>query len=147
MNEIHYEPGTSEERIYQLEQECDRLVAEAREREDYVTRLQRQDEESTAEIKRLAAEVERARQTLAMWDTLADRHRQERDQARAKGERERAELREIYSVQGRLGAYLNTMVVDLEIDGKGQYLRDLFGEWEKELEAALASAREGSGGE
>lgn len=33
----------------------------------------------------------------------------------------------------RLGSYLNTMVSDLDIDEKGQYLRDLFSDYGKEL--------------
>lgn len=36
-------------------------------------------------------------------------------------------------LEDRLGAYLNTMVSDLNIDNKGQYLRDLFFTYEKEL--------------
>ena len=35
-------------------------------------------------------------------------------------------------VQGRLGAYLNTMVDELKIDNKGEYLRQLFGKYEEE---------------
>lgn len=35
--------------------------------------------------------------------------------------------------EGRLGAYLNTLVSDLNIVGKGQYLRDLFSQYDKEL--------------
>ena len=35
-------------------------------------------------------------------------------------------------VQGRLGAYLNTMVDELNIDNKGEYLRQLFGKYEEE---------------
>jgi hypothetical protein len=35
-------------------------------------------------------------------------------------------------VQGRLGAYLNTMVSELNIDNKGEYLRKLFGKYEQE---------------
>lgn len=41
---------------------------------------------------------------------------------------------EAMGVQGRLGAYLNTMVSDLDIDDRGQYLRDLFADYDKECE-------------
>lgn len=40
----------------------------------------------------------------------------------------------------RLGAYLNTMVADLGIEGKGQYLRDLFARFEAEVLAAQPAA-------
>jgi hypothetical protein len=42
-------------------------------------------------------------------------------------------IKKIVAVEGRLGAYLNTMVDDLGIDNKGQYLRDLFGKFEEEV--------------
>jgi hypothetical protein len=45
-------------------------------------------------------------------------------------------ISDMCSTEGRLGAYLNTMVSDLEIDGKGQYLRDLFGKFYIEVCAA-----------
>lgn len=34
---------------------------------------------------------------------------------------------------GRLGAYANTIVSDLDIDNKGQYFRDLFGKYHLEV--------------
>ena len=40
----------------------------------------------------------------------------------------------------RLGAYLNTMVADLGIQGKGEYLRNLFAQFEQEM--AVAPPRE-----
>ena len=43
-------------------------------------------------------------------------------------------------VHGRLGAYLNTMVADLKIEGKGQYLRDLFGKFEQEFASVLTAS-------
>lgn len=46
------------------------------------------------------------------------------------------ELPEAYNlVSDLLGKYLNTMVADLRIEGKGQYLRDLFSQYEAELRA------------
>lgn len=36
-------------------------------------------------------------------------------------------------LKGRLGAYLNTVIDDLKIDGKGQYFRDLFKKYDEEL--------------
>ena len=50
---------------------------------------------------------------------------------------------EIIGVQGRLGAYLNDMVSDLELDNKGDYLRELFGKFEVEAKQALLKEREG----
>jgi len=38
---------------------------------------------------------------------------------------------------GRLGAYLNTAISDLSIDGKGEYFRTLFGGFHREIVAAL----------
>lgn len=46
-------------------------------------------------------------------------------------------LIEKIGLQGRLGAYLNTMVDGLAIDNKGQYLRDLFNEYDIELKAFI----------
>jgi hypothetical protein len=47
-------------------------------------------------------------------------------------------ISDMCSTDGRLGAYLNTMVADLQIDGKGQYLRDLFSKFYSEVCAAEA---------
>lgn len=44
----------------------------------------------------------------------------------------RAKLAKINS-KGRLGAYLNTVIADLQIETKGQYFRDLFKKYDKEL--------------
>lgn len=43
-------------------------------------------------------------------------------------------------IHKRIGAYLNTMVSDLGIQGRGDYLRVLFAGLEKELEVAIAQA-------
>jgi hypothetical protein len=45
-------------------------------------------------------------------------------------------------MKGRLGAYLNTLVDDLNIDHKGQYIRDLFAGYELELSQKLDQVRE-----
>lgn len=41
--------------------------------------------------------------------------------------------------KGRLGAYLNTVVADLNIDNRGEYLRTLFAKYDEELYALLSN--------
>jgi hypothetical protein len=48
------------------------------------------------------------------------------------------ELREWFHT--RLGACLNTMVLDLDLRGHGQYLRDLYGKFEEEVFAAMSES-------
>lgn len=45
-------------------------------------------------------------------------------------------------VSHTLGKYLNTMVADLRIEDRGQYLRDLFSKYETEARSELTSLRD-----